>query len=280
MRKRLIAAVTAVAVLGLGVGVAFAENIYNVHIASTSKGKGSLARPLPVKLNFGYTVGDTENLRPTVIKQYRIAPEGHVTYPKAFPSCTFAQANRQGSIHPACRKAIVGGGLVRNHAGAATDRTQKTVCNLDLTLINISTGDPQDRPTLRQIKREGGMAIRLDGDPPAAPEGSREVGCALPVHSALAAPFYDIRLNGAPSSELRFTVPQELTEPLPGVQNAVIEATSVVNKRVARTRVRGKMRSVGYYSKIACRKTGITRVTFVDEQRRSFTARKRVPGRC
>jgi hypothetical protein len=279
MRKRLVAAVTAVAVLGLGVGVAFAENIYNVHIASTSKGRGTLAKPLPVKLNFGYTVGDTENLRPTVIKQYRIAPQDHVTYPKAFPSCTFAQANRAGSFHPACRKAIVGNGLVRNHAGAAEDRTQKTVCNLRLTLINISTGDPQDRPTLRQIKREGGMAIRLDGDPPAATDPNA-VGCALPIHSALAAPFYDVRLNGAPSSELRFTVPQELTDPLPGVQNAVIEARSVVNKRVARTRVRGQMRRVGYYSKIRCRETGITRVTFVDEEGRKFTARKSVPGRC
>ena len=280
MRKRLIAAVTAVAVLGLGVGVAFAENIYEVHIASTSKGKGSLAKPRPVKLNFGYTVGDTENQRPTVVKQYRIAPEAHVTYPKAFPTCTFEQADRRPSIHRACRKAIVGGGLVRNNAGGATDRTQKLVCNLKLTLINISTGDRSDRPTLRQIRKEGGMAIRLDGEPPAAADPVNGVGCTLPIHEALAAPFYDIRLNGLPSSELRFTVPQELTEPLPGVNNAVIEARSVVRKRVARARVRGKMRRVGYYSKIACRKTGITRVQFVDEQGTRFTARKRVPGRC
>jgi hypothetical protein len=280
MRKRLIAAVTAVAVLGLGVGVAFAENIYEVHIASTSKGKGSLAKPRPVKLNFGYTVGDTENLRPTVIKQYRIAPEGHITYPKAFPTCTFEQADRRPSIDPRCRKAIVGGGLVRNHAGAATDRTQKLVCNLKLTLINISTGDRADRPTLRQVKREGGMAIRLDGEPPEPTDPINGVGCSLPVHKALAAPFYDIRLNGMPSSELRFNVPRELTEPLLGVNNAVIEARSVVKKRVARARVRGKMRRVGYYSKIGCRKTGITRVVFVDEQGNKFTARKRVPGRC
>ena len=67
---------------------------------------------------------------------------------------------------------------------------------------------------------------------------------------------------------------------LPGVNNAVIEARSVVKKRVARARVRGKMRRVGYYSKIACRRTGVTRVQFVDEQGTRFTARKRVPGRC
>jgi hypothetical protein len=276
MRKRLIAAVTAVAVLGLGVGVAFAENVYNVHIASTSKGRGTMAKPLPVKLNFGYTVGDTENLRPTIIKQYRIAPEGHITFPKAFPSCTFAQANRGGSAHPACRKAIVGSGLVRNNFGAAADRTQKGICNLKLTLINISSGS--NRATTRQIKKQGGMAIRLDGDPPVT--GPTTVGCSIPVHAALAAAFYRVRLNGAPSSELRFDVPDELTMPAPGVANSVIEARSIVNKRIARARVNGRMVRVGYYSKIACRKTGITRVTFVDEVGRKFTARKRVPGRC
>lgn len=280
MRKRLIAAVTTVAVLALGVGVAFAENIYEVHIAGTSKGRGSLAKPQPVKLNFGYTVGDTENLRPTVIKQYRIAPEAHITYPKAFPSCTFEQADQFPAIHRACRKAIVGSGLVRNHSGAVTDRTGKLPCNLRLTLINISTGDRSDRPTVRQIRRQGGMAIRLDGGPPLPADPTRDVGCSLDIHKALAAPFYRIRLNGLPSSELRFNVPDELTEPLTGVQNAVIEARSVVKKRVARARVRGKMRRVGYYSKIACRRTGITRVTFVDEEGRQFTARKRVPGRC
>jgi hypothetical protein len=279
MRKRLIAAVTAVAVLSLGVGVAFAENIYTVHIASTSKGRGTMAKPLPVKLNFGYTVGDTEGLRPTVIKQYRIAPEGHITFPKAFPTCTFAQADSPGPGPAAkCRNAIVGGGLVRNHAGPADDRTIKTPCNLKLTLINISTGS--DRATSRQIKKQGGMAIRLDGDPPLPADPTKDVGCPLNVHEALAAPFYRITLNGRPSSELRFTVPQELTEPLTNVFNSVIEARSVVNKRVARTRIKGETRRVGYYSKIACRKTGITRVTFVDEQGRQFTARRRVPGRC
>src|SRR5687768_2056871 len=111
MRKRLIAALTVVAVLGLG-GVAFAENIYNVHIASsTPTGKGTASKPLPVKLGFGYTVGDTEGLRPTVIEQYRIAPEGLVTYPKLFPSCKFSQVD-DAQVASACRKAIVGTGLV------------------------------------------------------------------------------------------------------------------------------------------------------------------------
>jgi hypothetical protein len=266
MRKRLIAALTAVAVLSLG-GVAFAENIYEVHIASsTPKGKGTPSKPLPVKLNFGYTVGDTEGLRPTVTEQYRIAPEGLISYSKLFPACRFRQANAP-QVASACRKAKVGEGLVRNNAGAASDRSQKLVCNLKLTLYNISDAG-----------RNGGMAIRLDGDPPAAAPGSQDPGCTLPVHAAIKAPFFNVRLNGLKTSELRFTVPIELQEPLTGVQNAVIEARSVVNKKTTRTRIKGKRRTVGFYSEIGCKgRTRTTRVTFVDTQRRSFTANRQSP---
>ena len=53
MRKRLIAALTVVAVLSFG-GVAFAENIYQVHIANSSpKGKGTPSKPWLVKFRKG-----------------------------------------------------------------------------------------------------------------------------------------------------------------------------------------------------------------------------------
>jgi hypothetical protein len=266
MRKRLIAALTTVAVLGFG-GVAFAENIYEVHIANSSpKGKGTASKPLPVKLGFGYTVGDTEGLRPTVIEQYRIAPEGLVTFPKLFPSCTFRQAAAP-QVAGACRRALVGSGLVRNEAGAVGDRSQKLVCNLRLTLYNISGAG-----------RNGGMAIRLDGDPPAAPPGSQQVGCTLSVHTAIKAPFFPARVEGQRTSELRFTVPSELQQPLPGVQNAVVEARSVVNRKTATTRIKGKRRTVGFYSEVGCKgRTRTTRVTFVDTENRRFTANRQSP---
>jgi hypothetical protein len=266
MRKRLIAALTAVAVLSFG-GVAFAENIYEVHIANSSpKGKGTPSKPLPVKLGFGYTVGDTEGLRPTVIEQYRIAPEGLVTFPKAFPSCKFSQANA-AQVASACNKAKVGSGLVRNEAGPGTDRSVKLVCNLKLSLYNISDAG-----------RLGGMAIRLDGDPPAAAPGSRNVGCAISVHTAIKAPFFNVKLEGLKTSELRFTVPVQLQEPAPGVQNAVVEATSTVLRKTGKAKVKGKTRTVGFYSEIGCKgKDRTTRVTFVDTQARSFTANRKSP---
>jgi hypothetical protein len=266
MRKRLIAALTVVAVLSFG-GVAFAENIYEVHIANSSpKGKGTPSKPLPVKLGFGYTVGDTESLRPTVIEQYRIAPEGLVTYPKLFPSCKYSQANAP-QVARACNKAKVGSGIVRNEAGPGTDRSVKLVCNLKLTLYNISDAG-----------RNGGMAIRLDGDPPPAAPGSRDVGCAISVHTAIKAPFFNVKLEGLKTSELRFTVPIELQEPAPGVQNSVVEAISTVNRKTASTRIKGKKRTVGFYSEIGCKgRDRTTRVTFVDTQARSFTANRKSP---
>jgi hypothetical protein len=266
MRKRLVAALTVVAVLSFG-GVAFAENIYEVHIANSSpKGKGTPSKPLPVKLGFGYTVGDTEGLRPTVIEQYRIAPEGLVTFPKLFPSCTFRQASA-AQVAGACRNALVGRGLVRNEAGPGTDRTVKLVCNLKLTLYNISDAG-----------RNGGMAIRLDGDPPPAAPGSKDVGCTLSVHTAIKAPFFNVKLEGLKTAELRFTVPMQLQEPLGGVENAVVEATSTVKRRTASTRIKGKRRTVGFYSEIGCKgRDRTTRVTFVDTQRRSFTANRKSP---
>jgi hypothetical protein len=266
MRKRLIAALTTVAVLGFG-GVAFAENIYEVHIANSSpKGKGTPSKPLPVKLGFGYTVGDTQGLRPTVIEQYRIAPEGLVSYSKLFPSCTYSQT-KANPVARACRKAIVGSGLVRNNAGAGTDRTQKLVCNLKLTLYNLSDAG-----------RNGGMAIRLDGDPPAPPPDVRQPGCTLPVHESIKAPFFRVKLEGQRTSELRFSVPIQLQEPLPGVQNAVVEATSTVNRKTATTRIKGRRRTVGFYSEVGCKgRTRTTRVTFVDTQNRRFTANRKSP---
>jgi hypothetical protein len=73
-------------------------------------------------------------------------------------------------------------------------------------------------------------------------------------------------------------VPIELQEPAPGVQNSVVEAISTVNRKTASTRIKGKRRTVGFYSEIGCKgRDRTTRVTFVDTQARSFTANRKSP---
>ena len=269
MRKRLVAAVMAVALLAVGASAAYAENQYEVDIATTSPvGKGTAAKPLPVKLGFGYEVTDSDGLRPTVITQYKIAPEGLITYSGKFPSCTYAQAGADApyeSLPAKCRNAAkVGGGIVRNAAGGDNDRTQMIPCNLKLTLINLSDAG-----------KNGGMAIRLDGDQPLPVDPLRDFGCALPIHRAIKATFHPVKLDGLPTHELRFTVPDQLLHPLGGTTNSVIDVTSTVLKRTTRARVKGKRRTVGFYSEVGCKgPTRTVRVLFVDENRDQFTAKK------
>jgi hypothetical protein len=280
MRKLLVAALALAAVMAVA-GVAFAANTYVVDLAKSSPGKGSRAHPIPTKLDFGYSVGDTEGKRPFVIREYRIAAEGTFTFPKARPRCTFAAATDPNVTDPAdlsaaCRKAIVGTGSIANQAGAPpppdTNRDQKLPCNVKLTLINISTGDPRFPKTVKQIKKRGGIAIRIDTDPP---------DCPISVHEALAAPFYDTKIEGIPTSELRFTVPDTLAHP-GGLDNSVVNVVSHIKKLTGKVPVRRGVpvatakRKVGFYSLVGRKgATRTTRVTFIDESGAKFTAIKK-----
>jgi hypothetical protein len=269
MRKLWIAVLALAAVVAVA-GVAVAANTYTVHLAKSTPGKGTAKKPIPAALDFGYRVGDTENMRPFVIKEYRIAAEGLKAFPAARPKCTYDAATDPSATTPtalsaACRRAFVGTGTINNLAGAPNDRSQKLPCNVTLTLINISTGDPRFPATVSQIRRNGGIAIRIDTDPPA---------CPIPVHEALAAPFYNTKIQGIPTSELRFTVPDSLAHP-GGLDNSVVEVTSFIQKKTGRVRVRPRTprRKVGFYSLVG-RKGGTrtVRVTFVDESGAKSTA--------
>jgi hypothetical protein len=260
MRKLWMAVAGAVVISVAVAGIAIGANTYDVHLAASKPAnkKGKLTKPVPASFRFGYRVDDTEDLRPFVIREYRIAGEGLQTYPDVHPTCTFDQANANASQHdPACNKAVVGSGTIENEAGAPNDRSQKLPCNVELTLINIRTGDPREQKTVGQIRRRGGIAIRIDTDPPA---------CPIPVHEALAAPFYDVKIQGISSAELRFRVPDTLAHP-GGLDNSVVEVESTIRKETGMERVKGgDRRRVGFYSLVGRKGPRRTvRVTFVDE---------------
>jgi len=278
MRKVWIAVVALAAVLAVA-GVALAANTYTVDLAkSKSATKGSLAKPSPASFDFGYSVGDTENLRPQVISKYFIGAEGLETYPKAFKSCTFAQATdpsagSAAALAPACRKSFVGRGTIHNEAGAPNDRTGKLPCDVNLTLINIKTGDPRYPETVKQIKKRGGIAIRIDQP---QKDGVDDPAFCPPVglHEALAAPYYDVKIGGVKSAELRFSVPGTLAHPS-GIDNAVKKTVSHIKLKTAKTKIKGVTRKVGFYSSVGKKgKTRTIRVTFVDESGAKNTATK------
>jgi hypothetical protein len=274
MRKLWTALVGAIVMSVAVAGIAMAENTYEVPkslIGVSADGKGSGKEPVPTKLKFGFTVGDTDNLRPQVIREYRIAAEGLQSFPKARPTCTFDEANAPIEYESACDKAVVGEGTIDNLAGAPensttpkVEREEKLRCDVVVTQINISSGDPAYPETVTQIEKRGGMAVRIDVD-----QGKN---CPIPVHTALAAPFYNTKIDGIPTAELRFTVPDRLAHP-GGLDNSVVKVTTTINKKKGRVKVKGEKRTVGYYSLVGRKgKKRTTRVTFIDESGDKKTA--------
>jgi hypothetical protein len=264
MRKLWLAGVVALVAAMSVSGIAYAVNTYVVDIASGGPGNkaGSPSKPMAAFLNFGYEVGDTNNNRPSVINQYFIAAEGIKYFPKARPTCTFAQADESPAYNRKCRAALVGNGTIANAFGPATDPTAKAGCDVKLTLLNISNG-----PGV--TKKRGGMAIRIDTDPPA---------CPLSIHGALAAPIFDVKIEGIKSSELRFRVPDNLVHPAPGVDNSVIDVSSKVLRKTGKVKIKGKTRTVGFASAVGRKgKQRTVRVTFVDETGHRETATTTFP---
>jgi hypothetical protein len=268
MRKVLVAAL-ALGALAAVASVAFAANTYTLHKASTSaKGKGSLAKPKPTNLTFGFRVGETDpSKRATVIEKYAIGAEGLLVNTKVKPKCAFTDID--DAVVPArCNKALVGNGIVKNAAGASSDQrlSASLPCNLRLRLYNIGTG----------------LAIRLDsnGQPPPPSFESNVIGCPLPIATAIRATYVKTKIAGITGSDLRFTVPQNLKHPVTGVDNSIRESVSTI--ALAEKTINGKR--WGFYSKVGCKGTRRTvRATFTteatsSEPARKFTASKQV--RC
>jgi hypothetical protein len=270
MRKFLIAAVATVSVLAVA-AVAYAANVYTVDGGTNPRGKGTPSRPLPVSLDFDFGVKD-ENpaFRGTPIEKYFIAAEGLVTYPELFPKCSGGTNGVNNpdlaTVKRVCKRARVGGGYIFAYGGAEADQTQKLNCVLELNLFNLEPGNYGARG--RITRKNGGLAIRVDGVPPAPPALDRQYmgECALPQNEAILAPYKTVRVNGVASDELQFTVPQSLLHPAQGAETVVQFNNSSIRKRTAMKRIRGKRRKVGFYSAIGCKGNQRSiQVTFIDE---------------
>jgi hypothetical protein len=254
MRKLWIAALALAVVLALG-GMAVAANTYKVHkVGTTVPGKGSLAHAIPTGITIGFQVRDSDpTKRATVIEKYALGIEGIRANGKGAPKCAFDDLNNPGPVPKKCSKARVGGGLVKNAAGASTDRSleHSRPCNLDLDIYNLGTG----------------LALHLDSHSLPAPSSfdSNAVGCDLKIDGryTIKTRFVKTRIAGKPASDIRFTVPENLKHPLVGVDNSIRQAVTKINLETRR--VAGKR--VGLFSKVGCkgaRRT--TRVTFTTEQ--------------
>jgi hypothetical protein len=271
MRKLLIPALAALVAIAVA-GIAYAANVYTVDGDTAPHGKGSAAKPLPVSLDFSYTVADSDPAnRGIPVEKYFIGAEGLVTYPKAFPSCS---GGTSGANNPdpaaaakACKKARVGGGIIKALVGTRAAPTSSANCVLELNLYNLKPGSYGDAG---KIGKTGGLAIRIDGDPPPPPsiDDQYKGQCLAAQHAAIIAPYKTVKIKGVKSSELQFTVPPELLHPAQGLDVTVRDVTSAIKKIVSKKAItiKGKKRKVGFYSAIGCKggKRSI-QVTFVSE---------------
>ena len=270
MPKFLIAAVAAVSVLAVA-AVAYAANVYTVDGGTSPRGKGTASKPLPVSLNFDYTVRDENpDFRGTPVEKYFIGAEGLVTYPEEFPTCSGgrdgANADSLATVKRVCKKARVGGGIIKAYAGAPAVQTDKLNCVLELNLYNL---EPGNYASGKVTKKNGGLAIRIDAEqePPPSLDDRYKGQCVTAQNEAILAPYKTVKIKGVTSDELQFTVPQSLLHP-GGLDTVVQNVESAVRKRTAMKRIKGQNRKVGFYSAVGCKGNQRSiQVTFVSEDK-------------
>jgi len=249
MRKIAMIAIAVTALFGV-VAIAQASNTYTVTVARVSPSKaGTALKPKPITINFGYQVGETNNNRPSVTTDYVIAfgkqIKSHRAFFKGNKVCTIAQAGYVTGQPPACpATAKAGAGTINNLAGNTSDPTSKIPCNLGLTLF---VGDGKTVPAAAN----DGIAVK--NDLVLAIKRANVADCALAVDAALPAGFVTVT-NG---TALKFHVKKTpFQQPLPGVDNSVVNVTSSVGKT---TRVRQKVGGVfklvtrGLFESIGCK---------------------------
>ena len=151
-------------------------------------------------------------------------------------------------------------------SGPAIDRTAKIFCNLKLTLYNISGAG-----------KNGGMAIRLDGDP-ARPLGPGRQDDRLPdrVHTAHQGDVLPIKIERPAGARAAL----HGAGPAPASRarrrtNTVIEVRSIVNKSAPEARSTARWSGSATTRRSAARPASTVESTFVDDEGRAFTARKR-----
>jgi hypothetical protein len=247
MRKLSIAVLAIAAVVAVA-SVAVAANVYTVSGSAPARGKGSNTKPIPTAVKLSFRVTETDpTKRGSVVQKYALGSEGLVTNPKFFPKCAFGDLD-DAAVPAKCAKAQVGSGIAKNAAGSTADTSlaNSSGCNLQVRLYNTGSG----------------MAIRLDANQPAVPIDSDQIGCALPIHTAINGKFVKRKIGGMTASDFTFTVPQNLKHPLPGIDNSI--RRSDTNVKLVSKRVNGKKR--GFYEKIGCKgTTRLVRGTFVTE---------------
>ena|SRR5215210_1699720 len=262
MSRKILVALLALAGLLAIAGVAYAVNTYKLDKASTTGkgGAGTSSKPVAKKVVFSFSTNTDDGTRAKVIKDYDIGFQGLRSYSKNVKKCSFTEASQKSlaAVKVSCAKAAAGVGTVNNYFGPTSDPNNKTQCKLQLRLYNISNG------------KYGGLAIRLDRGAPA--------DCSIDPATAINAKFRKTKISGKESVNLKFSVGDNLKHPIPGFDNSVNNVTATVAPKTAKVKIKGKSRTVGLLSSVACGKSKkrVISVKFTDESNASKSVKKSV----
>jgi hypothetical protein len=237
----LVASVTALLVLA---AVALAQqNVYTV--SGTVPSGGTKAKPKPIGLKFGYTVGEAAGNLSSPVTTYKITFQGlkaDTTVPKT--KCTAASINAATNDSGCPASAKVGSGMVKALVGTAGQPTDPNAkCDLNLTIYNAGSKH---------------LTLYLAGDPP---------NCIAHIAQAIDAPL----TANATGSSLSFTVPPSLLHPVTGLDVAVTSVQSTI-KKISK----GKK---GFFSSFGCKGQRKVSVEFTAENGQVGSAES-TTGKC
>lgn len=237
MRKKAIALGAILVVAIAAVAYAQQVNTYTVTGATSPSKAGTSKKPVPVKIQFDYSIGEQSGMRPSPVKSYSIRFTGLRVNSSKFPACTSATLESKGpSGCPA--GSAVGTGFIENATGAKADPSDRSIaCNAALTVYNSGPNK---------------ASIYVAGSPQATDPRQK---CAI----ELAAPIPAKYVKRGNATALEFDVPASLLHPLPTLDNAVTRVTSTI--KLLTRKVKGK--KVGYYEAIGGCKGGKRTISVV-----------------
>src|SRR4051812_7813487 len=249
MRKvGMLAAATTLLVLAAVAYAQTQQNTYKVQGSVTPTKAGSSSKPVAVKTQFGYQVGEANGLQPSAIKRYKISIYGvRAIHGDKFPKCTADQINQAGNSDAGCANGSrVGSGTIDNFVYADSDPSGKQggfPCAKKLNIYNSG-------------KKKGALFIYGD------PNQCGGVG-ALPAF-----PISYVTGDGG-GTALQFDVPATVLHPIAGLSVAGKSGQSTINQMS----VTKKGKKYPYFESIKC--SGHNRpikVTFFTEAGQTSTA--------
>lgn len=221
MRKQAVAVAVAASILGAAT-MAFAQqpqvNVYTVHGDVSPNKVGTKHKPVAVGLVFDYTMREKSGLRPNPVRTYTIAFYGGHENTTLFPGCPAAKINAARSDAGCPKGSLVGKGSLTAVAGATSDPTDTSIrCVLPAKIYNGGKGH---------------ASLYLKVAPP---------DCPVSINQAIDMRY--VNAFGGKGRGLRFSVPDNLLHPIPGLEDAVVDVKTTLPRKTVK--VHGRTR--GYF---------------------------------